>query len=243
MRWREAISKEWRLLCGGAFYVVMLMIWFALSVYLLAAFEAYQDLAPKLAQLSNQRGATEMLLVQGSGVVVWLIILFSVYFAARSLSMEREWQTDGLWRAVRGRVLLAKIAVLVCACGLIALPFWLFVAALTPGTDWDNGLLMAMALAQGLITLYALLLALSASAKLPALIASLLLALLWLLLWLMPVLVSSPDWLVAIMRWLSPFEHVGLLHQGMLSVQTLVFIVLHTLCFSTLISLFLTEES
>ncbi|UJF24956.1 hypothetical protein L0B52_02105 [Suttonella sp. R2A3] len=245
MRFRDVFAKEWRLLCGGAFYVSLLLMWLGLTIYLLAAFEAYQDLAPKLAQLNNQRGATELLLGQGSRVVVWLIIIFSLYFAARCLGIEREWRTDQLWRFNQGRwrVIWAKLLVLLIGSMLVALPFWLFVGALTPGTDWDNGLLWAMVLAQGLVIIYALLLGLMVSAKLPPLVASLCLALIWLLLWLMPILLSSPDWLVAITRWLSPFEHIELLHQGILSMQTVFFLLLHILCFTTLLSLFLTEES
>jgi hypothetical protein len=170
------------------------------------------------------------------------MILWSIYFGARSLAGERLWHTDVLLRGVRGgawRLLLTKTVVLLAALALLALPFWLFTAWLARSSTWDGGLLLALFLAQAFIAVYAALLALtvSASQKQP-LPASLLLALLWLLLWLLPVLTTTPPWAVEILRWFSPFEHVALLYRGIASMQTLVFAAMHLLLFATLIPLF-----
>ncbi|MBV7434701.1 hypothetical protein KRX19_06625 [Cardiobacteriaceae bacterium TAE3-ERU3] len=246
MQWRDWLAKEWRLLLTPAMLWAMLLLWLGEVVYLLAALEAYNGLADQLARLSNRRGATQMLLAHAGGVVNWLMIVWLVYFGARSLAQERQWGTDFLWRSRCGgrwRLLLSKAAVLLLGLLLVVLPYWLWVIGLTFGTDWDDGLLLGIALSQVLLALYGVGLALTVSAAcVQPLTASLLLGLLWLLLWLLPVLASSPQWLNAMLRWLSPFEHVALLQQGILSSQTGVFFVMMLLAMATLTSIFWIKE-
>ena len=220
--WRSLFRKECRLLATPAFFVALTASWFTLGWFLISGLLEYQAIAPKLAGLENRRGATETLLGSATQLLQWLMILWSIYFGARSLAGERLWHTDVLLRGVRGgawRLLLTKTVVLI--------------------TAWDGGLLLALLLAQIFTAGYAALLALtvSASQKQP-LPASLLLALLWLLLWLLPVLTTTPPWAVEILRWFSPFEHVALLYRGIASMQTLVFAAMHLLLFATLIPLF-----
>ena len=240
--WPILLRKECRLLATPAFFVALTAAWFALGWFLISGLLEYQAIAPKLAGLENRRGATETLLGSATQLLQWLMILYSIYFGARSLASERLWHTDVLLRGVRGgtwRLLLMKTIVLLAALALLALPFWLFVAWLARTSHWDSGLLQAQALAQIFIALYAALLALtvSASQKQP-LPASLLLALLWLMLWLLPVLTTTPQWAVELLRWFSPFEHLALLYRGIASMQTLTFAAIHLLLFATLIPLF-----
>ncbi len=240
--WPSLLRKECRLLATPAFFVALTAAWFALGWFLISGLLEYQAIAPKLAGLENRRGATETLLGGATQLLQWLMILYSIYFGARSLASERLWHTDVLLRGVRGgtwRLLLMKTIVLLAALALLALPFWLFVAWLARTSHWDSGLLQAQALAQIFIALYAALLALtvSASQKQP-LPASLLLALLWLMLWLLPVLTTTPQWAVELLRWFSPFEHLALLYRGIASMQTLTFAAIHLLLFATLIPLF-----
>lgn len=240
--WPSLLRKECRLLATPAFFVALTAAWFALGWFLISGLLEYQAIAPKLAGLENRRGATETLLGSATQLLQWLMILYSIYFGARSLASERLWHTDILLRGVRGgtwRLLLMKTIVLLAALALLALPFWLFVAWLARTSHWDSGLLQAQALAQLFIALYAALLALtvSASQKQP-LPASLLLALLWLMLWLLPVLTTTPQWAVELLRWFSPFEHLALLYRGIASMQTLTFAAIHLLLFATLIPLF-----
>ena len=246
MLWRDWISKEWRLLMTPAMLWTMLLLWLGEIVYLLAALEAYNGLADQLARLSNRRGATQMLLAHTSGAVNWLMIVWLVYFGARTLAQERQWGTDILWRTGRGshwKLLFAKAVALLIGLLLVALPYWLWVAGLSFGTDWDNGLLLGITLAQLLLAVYGIGLAMTVSAACTQpLTASLLLGLLWLLLWLLPVLSSSPQWLNAVLRWLSPFEHAALLQQGLLSSQTGIFFVMMLLAMATLTSIFWIKE-
>lgn len=240
--WPSLLRKECRLLATPAFFVALTAAWFALGWFLISGLLEYQAIAPKLAGLENRRGATETLLGSATQLLQWLMILYSIYFGARSLASERLWHTDVLLRGVRGgtwRLLLMKTIVLLAALALLALPFWLFVTWLARTSHWDSGLLQAQALAQLFIALYAALLALtvSASQKQP-LPASLLLALLWLMLWLLPVLTTTPQWAVELLRWFSPFEHLALLYRGIASMQTLTFAAIHLLLFATLIPLF-----
>lgn len=240
--WRSLFRKECRLLATPAFFVALTASWFTLGWFLISGLLEYQAIAPKLAGLENRRGATETLLGSATQLLQWLMILWSIYFGARSLAGERLWHTDVLLRGVRGgawRLLLTKTVVLLAALALLALPFWLFAAWLARSNAWDGALLLALMLAQIFVAGYAALLALtvSASQKQP-LPASLLLALLWLLLWLLPVLTTTPPWAVEILRWFSPFEHVALLYRGIASMQTLVFAAMHLLLFATLIPLF-----
>ena len=142
------------------------------------------------------------------------------------------------------RLLVSKTVVLLSALTLLTLPFWLTVAWIARSNLWDGKLLLALLLAQIFIALYAALLSLtiSASQKQP-LPASLLLALIWLLLWLLPVLTTNPPWLVQILRWLSPFEHLSLLYRGIATVQTLIYIAIHSLLFITLMPLLWTRDT
>lgn len=246
MRLHDALAKEWRLLMTPAMLWGVLLLWLVEAVYLLAALDAYNAMADQLARLSNRRGATQMLLAHAGSIVNALMVIWTLYFGARSFAQERQWGTDVLWRLQRGqhkRVLLAKALALLISLGLVVLPYWLWVGVLSLGTEWDHGLFVGIILAQALFAFYAVGMALTVSAaSTQPLTASLILALVWLLLWLLPVLSSSPPWLNAMLRWLSPFEHAALLQQGIVSSQTGGFMAVMCLAMATLTSIFWIKE-
>ncbi|WP_072281559.1 hypothetical protein [Rappaport israeli] len=98
-------------------------------------------------------------------------------------------------------------------------------------------------LAQVLIIGYAGLLSLLVSVLcVQALTASLVLALIWLFLWVAPTLISQPQAWVAMLQWLSPFEHVQLLMQGVVHSQTLMFVLVHWLIFMTLLPIYWVKD-
>lgn len=239
-------AKEWRMMMWPSGVWAMALAWLVVALFLLSYLEEYQAIAIQLAGLNNRRGATEMLLVPVNGVLTWLMVLWSVYFGARGIALERQWQTEAIYlgsRRIFWRLLSLKIASLMLAMILITLPFWVFIGFLFTATEWDTGLMLGLILAQGLMVLYATLLSLAVSAtQNQALIASLFVALIWLLLWVAPTLTTEPAGLVAMLRWLSPFEHIALLEQGMLSGQTLVFLALHLLFFLTLIPVYWVKD-
>ena len=100
--WRSLFRKECRLLATPAFFVALTASWFTLGWFLISGLLEYQAIAPKLAGLENRRGATETLLGSATQLLQWLMILWSIYFGARSLAGERLWHTDVLLRGVRG---------------------------------------------------------------------------------------------------------------------------------------------
>lgn len=245
--WRSVFYKELRLLMTPVFFVALAVAWFALGWFLISGLLEYQAIAAKLAALQNRRGATETLLGSATKVIQWLMILWTLYFGARSLANEKQWHTHlllcGMQQAQKC-LLILKTLVLIGSVLLLTLPFWLFVLWVMHSSIWDGGLLISQALGQIFIAVYAGLLALTVSAsRHQALPASLLLALIWLLLWLAPVLTTTPLWLVELLRWFSPFEHAALLYRGILSSQTLVFIIIHGLLFATLMPIFWAKDS
>lgn len=219
---RAQLAKEWRLLLTPGFGLALSFCWLALGWYLLAGLEEYNAIAGQLAQLENRRGATEMYLGAANQWLQTLMVLWSIYFGARSLAQERQWQTQTLhYGSDWTPFLWAKALVLGTCLLLLTLPFWLVVLWLQSGVHWDGPLLAAQALGQLFFLLFALGLSLSISAtQSQALSASLLTALAWLLLWLAPTLSTSPAWLPLLLRYLSPFEHFQLLQQGIVALQT-----------------------
>lgn len=216
--------KEWRLLRRSLAYALALS-YLVLAWLIAASISEYQALAPQLAQLDNQKGATEMLLGTMNDALKWLWLLWSVFFAARLLAQERQWRTDVLYHALPiKRLLAAKALFLLPLFILLSLPFWLTVYVLGRATAWDQALLLAQALAQLFWMLYAIALGLCCSSmNRQSLSACLSCALAWLLLWLLPSLSSQPPSLVAWLQYLSPFEHFALLQRGILSVQTVFY--------------------
>lgn len=231
----SGLRKEWFQQCSPVALVLLTVAWAAVGLYFITAFQEYQHLAPQLAQLENRRGATQMLLVPINGLVIWLMILWSVFFGARSIAQEYEWHTVLLFRVCYGgflKQIFLKFVVLFGFLMALALPFWVGVGWLAVGTDYDIGLLVGILASQLLIALYASLLALGLSAMLKqGTTAALMCAVLWGGLWIAPILVQSPEDLVAMLQWLSPFAHIGLLTQGQYSVQTLIFIVMSVFYF------------
>lgn len=225
---------------------LLVLAWVALGLYFLTAFQEYQHLAPQLAQLENRRGATQMLLVPVNELLLWLMIIWSVFFGARAIAQEYEWHTVSLYRVCEGgflKQIWLKFVVLFGLLMLLALPFWVGVVWLSFGTEYDFGLLVGIFSTQLLIALYAVLLALTLSALFKqGTTAALVCAMVWGTLWLTPMLVQSPDNLVAMLQWLSPFAHVGLLTQGQYSVQTLIFIVMHGFYFVSCL-IFIEQEA
>ena len=101
MLWRSLLHKEYRLLATPAFFAALTASWLALGLYLASGLVEYQAIAPKLAGLENRRGATETLLGSAAQLLQWLMILWTIYFGARSLAGEKLWHTDVLLRGVR----------------------------------------------------------------------------------------------------------------------------------------------
>lgn len=237
----SAIMKAWRLLATPFFWFGLAVSWFLLSLYLLVALQEYREVAPVLAGLENQQGATLLLLVPGARAVQWMMMVWSVFYFPRLFAGERQWLTfhlrrtslqDSAW-TFAGYVLVMWLVLL-----LLALPFWILALALAGNVAWDQGLLASLGLMQLLFAAYAVLLcaALSVWAR-QIMTAALLVAIVWLLLWVLPVLTSTPEWLVMILRWLSPFSHLTLMQAGILSVQSGVFVLVHAGFFLTWIYL------
>lgn len=235
------MGKSWRLLATSFFWVALGTAWLLFSLYLLISLQEYMAISPTLAGLDNQPGATHMLLGQGARAAQWLMVVWSVFFVPRVFAGERQWMTYHLRRTSLARqssgwwrhVLVAWFALL-----LLLLPFWLAVVILAPVVPWDTGLLLVYGLMQLMFAAYAVMLTAALSVWPGQMItASLLVGLVWLLLWLLPVLSSSPPWLAALLQWFSPFSHQALLMDGLLSVQSMLFWVLHMIFLATWIDL------
>ena len=229
------MATAWRLLATPFFWTALALVWLLQGLYLLLALQEYLAIAPTLAGLENQPGATHLLLGQGARAVQWLMVIASIFFVSRLFAGERQWMTYYLRRtslARPGATWMAYVMVAWVALMLLAVPFWLMVGVLAPDVDWDSGLLAAYALQQCLFAAYAALLAAMLSVWPGQIItAALLTGLVWLLLWLLPVLTSTPEWLVAILQWFSPFSHAALLLDGWVSGQSVLFFALHAVFF------------
>lgn len=238
------LRKEWRLLFSPTLLIALALAWLALGWFLLALLQEYQAIAAQLAQLENRRGATEMLLGTANDFVKWLMVLWSIFFGARSLAVERQWHTLTLYYGLSWRnFYLAKALLLTLALLLLTLPFWLTAGGLAAGVSWDKPLLLSYLLGQLFFIVFAVGLSLTISAgQSQGLSASLLTALCWLLLWLSPTLSSTPPWLPVLMRYLSPFEHFQLLQQGILSVQTIFYAAFTTGIFIMAVPYFWQEK-
>lgn len=233
----SAIMKAWRLLATPFFWFGLVVSWFLLSLYLLVALQEYREAAAVLAGLDNQQGATVLLLVPGGQAVQWLMVVWSVFYLPRLFAGERQWSTFYLRRtslqnsswAFVGYLLVMWFALL-----LLTLPFWILTLALASSVAWDQSLLFSLLLLQLVFAVYAVLLsaALSVWAN-QIMTAMLFVAIAWLLLWILPVLTSTPEWLVMMLRWLSPFSHLALLQSGTLSLQSGIFILAHAAFFLT----------
>ncbi|MDO4435539.1 MAG: hypothetical protein Q4B71_03865 [Cardiobacteriaceae bacterium] len=238
--WNALIRKEWRLLATPSYFLTISLVWLLLGWYFAAGLQEYQAIATKLAQLENQRGASDMILGSAQQILQLLMLAWSLYFGAKIVAQERQWQTHTLLRGVQGSDTLwlcSKALWLMFSLCLLTLPFWAFVAylSLANAVVWDTGLLISQALAQLLLILYATGIALTfSSSQNQTLSASLGLALIYLLLWLAPLFIQSPLWLTESLKFLSPFEHLALLNRGILSFATLNFLLLHLAIFITL---------
>lgn len=223
--------KEWHLQSSLAALWLRLGLWLALALFFLSAYQQYQSLALQLAQLENRRGATQMLLLPVNQLLLNAMLLWTVFFGARALAQEYEWQTLPFAGAA---VLWRKALILWLNVMLLSLPFWLSVGFLGLKTDWDKGLLYGMAAAQIFLSLYALALVWLLSLRLRhSVTTALAAAVLLLLLWLSPLLIYEPAPAADIVRWLSPFSHAALFTQGIFHVQTAVFVLLHVLFFGS----------
>ncbi len=235
--------KEWFLLSSPWAMALWAMAWLAFALVMLAAFQEYQALAPKLAGLDLPRGASDMLLGSVSRVLFWLQALWGVLLASRLLADEYQQGTIHLYRRYKGVLIAMKaLAVFFSTMGL-GVAFWLSVVWLSQGTRFDPGVLFGIACAQGLVCLYATGLGLAiASIFRHALASALFSALLLVLLWLLPGLISSPAVLVEMSQWFSPFAHANLLVAGQFVGQTLVFALLHGVYFFSLIVCFYLKD-
>ncbi|SUO92996.1 hypothetical protein [Suttonella ornithocola] len=239
MHKKNLLYKEYYLQASLLSLGMLTLIWTIFALYFLAAFQEYQHLAPQLAQLENRRGATQMLLLPVNQLVIWIIITWSVFFAARTISQEYQWQTITLYPKYLGGFfyqIIFKIIVLIIILTTLIISFWFGVAWLSQGTQFDNGLLIGFLASQILTIAYAIGLSLTISIILKQnTSASMCCAIIWLLWWLLPLLFNSPASLVAMLQWLSPFAHNDLLMQGQFTLQTLIFIILHIIFFLSLI--------
>lgn len=235
--------KECHVFCAPLPVASVVLAWIAWGLYFLAAFQEYQVLAPRLAALSTPRGASEMLLLPTNQLLLWLLALWLVFFAARSIGEEYTLGTMGMYRRRFVAALCAKAGTAFLFGALFVLPFWVCVFWLSRGTRFDHGVLVGVAAAQILILLYCCLMACVIALWLKQPLGGALLgALLLVLSWLLPNLVSSPAGLVAMLQWLSPFAHAELLCRGEFSLQSLVFIVLHSAFFVSFIAYFHLED-
>ncbi|MDO4777590.1 MAG: hypothetical protein Q4A06_09110 [Cardiobacteriaceae bacterium] len=235
------LGKSWRLLATPSFWVALGIAWLLFSLYLLLALQEYLAVAPMLAGLDNQPGATALLLGQGMRALQWLMVVWTVFFVARLFAGERQWMAFHLRRTSlsrRDRGWLSHLCVAWLVLLLLSVPFWLLVALLALAVDWDVHLLVAYALLQlGFAAYAAMLAAMLALWPGQIITAALLVAMVWLVLWLLPVLTSQPPWLVALLQWFSPFSHNTLLLDGLWSAQTALFFLLHAAFFLTWIAM------
>lgn len=235
------MGKSWRLLATPLFWIALAVGWLLFSLYFLLALQEYMAVMPMLAGLDNQPGATHMLLGQGMRGLQWFMVLWSIFFIPRLFAGERQWSTYHLRRtslSSPSKGWWTNIVVAWLALLLLVVPFWVAVFFLAEAAQWDVNLLYAYALMQVVFAAYAVMLAAMLSVWPTQIVtASLLVGLVWLLLWLLPVVTSSPAWLVAILQWFSPFSHLALLMDGLLSWQSIVFWVLHMMFFMSWIHL------
>lgn len=238
--WKALYRKEWRLLASPSYFLSLSLTWLLLGWYFAAGLQEYQAIATKLAQLENQRGASDLLLGSGQQLLQLLMLAWSVYFGARCVAQEKQWHTHTLLRGVAGADgawLWSKALCLGISLGIITLPYWFFAGYLwlVGAVVWDGGLLLSHALAQCLLIVYATGAALAlSSSQSQALSASLCLALWYLMLWLLPLFIQSPLWLTESLKFISPFEHLTLLNRGIISFTTFNFLILHIFIFITL---------
>lgn len=238
--WKALYRKEWRLLASPSYFLSLSLAWLLLGWYFAAGLQEYQAIATQLAQLENQRGASDLLLGSGQQLLQLLMLAWSIYFGARIVAQERQWQTHTLLRGVVGAEgvwLWSKALCVAISMALITVPYWALVSYLALATEvvWDWGLILGHGLAQLLLIIYGTGLALSfSSSQNQALSASLGLALWYLMLWLLPLFIQSPAWLNEGLKFLSPFEHLALLNRGMVSSYTLHFLLLNFFIFITL---------
>lgn len=236
MNRRALWDKDWRLLLSHYGIFAFIAIAFFQGLYFLVAYQEYVEIAPALAKLSNRKGASEMLLAPVSDLLIYLLILWSIFFATRLLAQEYEWRTAALWgSAQEGKALASKGLVLLSSMLLLIAPFWIGVGFLSLGTQFDTGILVGIFCAQLLMIAYALGLAFVLSLWLKqAVMAALLCFLFWLGIYLAPILLLSPLSLQMMVRWLSPFSHSHLLQQGIFSLQTGLFVLLQGCLFVSL---------
>ncbi len=237
---RALWRKECHFLCAPLPVLAVIFAWFAWGIYFLAALREYQALAARFASLSPARGASEMLLLPVNRLLLLLLALWIVFFAARSIGEEYACGTVALYRRRFVSWLLAKSGALLLFGALFTLPFWFSVAWLSSATRFDRAVLVGVAAAQALILVYCCAMACCVALWLrrQALAAALLGTLLLLLLWLLPSLVSSPAGLVAMLEWLSPFAHARLLVGGQFTLQSVLFVVLQSGLFLSFIAYF-----
>ncbi len=229
--------KEWFMQMPRIASWVLAALWVLLALYFLASYQEYKILAPQLAQLENRRGATQMLLSTVNQLLLWQMIAWSVFFGARSIAQEYEWQTHTLISMTHGgfiRQIRIKLGVLWTYLLLLTVPFWFSAIWFSTATNWDNGLIFGIALSQIFLSAYAVFLTMAVSSTLKqGTTASLVCAVIWLLLWLAPLLIHSPPAISNMVQWLSPFSHIHLLVRGQFNLQTLIFITMHLLFFSS----------
>lgn len=234
-------AKEWFLLWPRWSVFALLLFYVAFAVYFLAAFESYQEFAPRLAQLENKRGATEFLLLPVAGFLSWQLIAWSVFFGARGVALEFEGRTYELYGQLFYKALWRKFWVLFLSLFLLTLPFWFSVFFLSLGTSWDRGLLLGIFLAQLFLVLFALLLLFVLCLCFrQALLSALMASFIWLLLYLFSWGIEPP--LAGLAQWLSPFYHMALLQNGVLHMQTFLFVLCAFLFLFAFLCLFYEKE-
>lgn len=215
----------------------------AWTLYFLTAYHTYHTMAARLASLSVPKGATQVLLTPLSDVMLWFIALWCCFFMARLLGVEITTGSMRYFRAHYGQWLCAKMLAVIASAACLALPFWVAVIWLSFGTQFDAAMLAGMALAQVMMALFATLLSSAVTCFLRQALAGALLAILLLvLLWLLPKVLLSPPTLQALAAWFSPFAHAGLLNVGQFNIQTLLFIVLSSVYFISLLIWFYAKE-
>lgn len=230
-QWRNYTQSPtlWLILATSIFFI---------SIFLLNLFEEYRNIQAQVARAELNYGATVSVLGNGLWSFRLMVILWSIACGAGLIAEEKQERTLVLLRLLPdsgSAILLAKAAALFLLLQWTGLLYAFFVVLSLPYVAWDLPLCLAQWLSLELLALYGSMLALFVSSySAGSLLSGLLLLLFWLLIYFIPDSVGDVYALEQWLQWFSPFAHADLLAQGILSLQTLWFLLIHLLAFFTL---------
>lgn len=236
------ISYFWRQIATPSYFAWLLISFLSIGLYLLAATQSYIDLMPTIISLNNQHGITDLAFKPVASMQNILLIFWSIFVGSKFFAYNRANNTHLLMITQINCKLFPSINnnlfQLLISCFISTAVFWLAVLLFSFYIDFDQGQLFAFFISQVLFSIYATLLSSFISIYQKQVIsASLLVALIWANLWFLPTITTQPLWLVSMLQWFSPFSHLDLLLEGILTSQTIIFFLIHYWLFYSLIIL------